>query len=315
MKCGTQSGNFTTAGPDPRRVGDRNELDPRGGSLATRSVPLTKTLALMEQAADSLRMATAGRAMIATLIDVDSGQRTSRPRSSTVKFVAFRDGQQSFDALRGISLKRFASQSAADQPVHLELNGRLEVSVHREVRMEIEEHPRPIRSVRDGSKEVRVLLDEHIAVLDGPDALQIEIKEVRGVAWTRPVGGSSHSLAVIDQVEAQSPGFLERGEVHHRMAGRGYGIRLVLAFERPGEAVRERRYFGTRDRWLCRCGSSGSHHEASSRPQETEDYSCVTRSFHVSLPFAMSFVHPGVHVRATGAFAFGRIVVALTTGT
>jgi hypothetical protein len=64
--------------------------------------------------------------------------------------------------------------------------------------MEIEERPRPIRSVRYGSKEVRVLLGEHIALLDGPDVLQIEIKKVRRAARTGPVEGDSHRLAVID---------------------------------------------------------------------------------------------------------------------
>src|SRR6266508_3008167 len=112
----------------------------------------------------------------------------------------------------------------ADQLVHFELNGRREVSVNGEVRMEIEERPRPIRSVHNSSKEVRVLLDQHIAVLDGPDALQVEIKEVRGVARTGPVEGNSHALAMIDEVEVQSPGFLEVGEVQYRVAGHGYGV-------------------------------------------------------------------------------------------
>jgi hypothetical protein len=43
--------------------------------------------------------------------------------------------------------------------------------------MEIEERPRPIRSVRHGSKEVGVLLGEHIALLDGPDVLPRERDE------------------------------------------------------------------------------------------------------------------------------------------
>ena len=55
------------------------------------------------------------------------------------------------------SWMEFASRSDADQPVHFELNGRLEVGVHGEVRMDIEERPGPIRSVHNSSKEVRVL--------------------------------------------------------------------------------------------------------------------------------------------------------------
>jgi hypothetical protein len=43
-----------------------------------------------------------------------------------------------------------------DGPFALELNGRLAVGVHGEVRMERDEGPRPIRSVRHDSKEGRL---------------------------------------------------------------------------------------------------------------------------------------------------------------
>jgi hypothetical protein len=90
------------------------------------------------------------------------------------------------------SLTRFASalESGADHPVRFETNGRLAVGVHREMRMELDKGPRPIRSVRHGSKEVRVGLDEHVAVLDGPDVLRIAIPKARRVARTGPVEGA-----------------------------------------------------------------------------------------------------------------------------
>jgi hypothetical protein len=47
--------------------------------------------------------------------------------------------------------------------------------------------PSTHRSVRDGSNEVCVGLDEHIALLDGPDGLRVVTTEVRRVARTGPV--------------------------------------------------------------------------------------------------------------------------------
>src|SRR5215204_6898664 len=47
------------------------------------------------------------------------------------------------------------------------------------------------------------------------------------------------------------------------MRGRGYGVELVLAFERPGEAIRERRHVGTRNRWLRPSGPGQGEHRHS----------------------------------------------------
>src|SRR5919106_5363613 len=139
----------------------------------------------------------------------------------------------------------------ADQPVRYELNGHLAVGVHGEMRMERDKGPRPIRPVRYGSKVVRVGLDEHVAVLDGPDAFRIAIPEVRRVGGTGPVDGNRYSLAVRDFMEVQRPCLLEEGEVHDHMAACGHGVELASAEERLGEAFRERRYRCAGNRWPC----------------------------------------------------------------
>src|SRR5919106_516267 len=149
------------------------------------------------------------------------------------------------------------TRSGADQPVRYELNGRLAVGVHGEVRMERDNGPRPIRSVRYGSKVVRVRLDEHVAVLDGPDVLRIAIPKVRRVGRTGPVDGNRYSLAVHDLVEVQRPCLLEEREVHDPVAVGGYGVELASAEERLGEALRERKDVRTRNRGL-RPSSPGS---------------------------------------------------------
>src|ERR687892_1411195 len=154
----------------------------------------------------------------------------------------------------------------ADQPVRYELNGHLAVGVHGEMRMECDKGPRPIRPVRYGSKVVRVGLDEHVAVLDGPDALRIAIPKVRRVGRTGPVDWNGYSLAVRDLVEAQRSCLLEEGEMHDHMAVGGDGVELASAEERLGEALRERRNLRTRNRWLRPNSPGSSQHQASSRP-------------------------------------------------
>src|SRR5918996_5223289 len=154
----------------------------------------------------------------------------------------------------------------ADQPVRYELNGHLAVGVHGEMRMERDKGPRPIRPVRYGSKVVRVGLDEHVAVLDGPDAFRIAIPKVRRVGRTGPVDGNRYSLAVHDLVEVQRPCLLEEREVHDPMAVGGYGVELASAEERLGEALRERKDVRTRNRWLRPSSPGSSQRQASSRP-------------------------------------------------
>src|SRR5215203_1954483 len=63
---------------------------------------------------------------------------------------------------------------------------------HGEMRMERDEGRRPIRSVRDGSNEIRVGLDEHVPVPDGPDVFQILVTEFRRVGGTGPVERNSY---------------------------------------------------------------------------------------------------------------------------
>ena len=58
--------------------------------------------------------------------------------------------------------------SGADHPGPVELNGCLAVGVHGEVRVKVEQDPGPIRPACDDVIEIRVLLYEQVAALDGP---------------------------------------------------------------------------------------------------------------------------------------------------
>lgn len=73
------------------------------------------------------------------------------------------------------------------------------------MRMERDEGRRPIRSVRDGSNEIRVGLDEHVPVPDGPDVFQILVTEFRRVGGTGPVERNSYGLALVDEDEVERP--------------------------------------------------------------------------------------------------------------
>jgi len=54
--------------------------------------------------------------------------------------------------------------------------------------MELEQHPGPIRPACDDVIEIRVLLYEQIAALDGPDALRVAKPKVISTGPVRPPG-------------------------------------------------------------------------------------------------------------------------------
>ena len=74
------------------------------------------------------------------------------------------------------------------------MRGHLAVCVHGEVRVFLEERARPIGSVRYGLMEVGIDLDEHSAVLDGPDVLRVAIPEVRRIGGPGPSRGTATAL-------------------------------------------------------------------------------------------------------------------------
>jgi len=80
--------------------------------------------------------------------------------------------------------------------------------------MEVEEHPGPIRPACDDVIEIRVLLYEQAAALDGPDALRIARPKVTRVGWTGPVERNRYDLAVHVLMEVNRPSIREEGEVH-----------------------------------------------------------------------------------------------------